>query len=87
MLNAGHCSRMSNFPLMGRTHLGGQQGHDRDGLAIQRGELYRIALSTVVNQNHRADVAAREAVLGKVTIENDIIQLSDHAFLLFAGTP
>src|SRR2546430_556591 len=85
MLNAGHCSRMSNFPLMGRSHLSGQQGHDRDGLAIQRGELHGIALATVVDQDHRADVAAREALLVQVTGENDIIQLSDHVLLLFRG--
>ena len=76
---------MSNFPPMNRANLSGHEGHHCYRLAIQRGKFDFIPFSASMNEDDRTDIPSSEAMLRKVTFQDDVLQLLNHGILPFRG--
>lgn len=71
--------------LVDGTNLKVLKRHNRYRLAIQGCKLYLVTLALLVNQHHGSNVPSSKTVLGKVTLQNDIVQILNHGVLRFRG--
>lgn len=76
---------MGNLTLVCWTNLSGQQRHHGYCLAIQRRKLNLVPFTALMNEHDRTDIAAPQAVLGKIAFQNYVFQFLNHSVLHFRG--
>ncbi len=57
---------------------------NRNRRTVERGELNREALATLVNMDYRPDITRREAMLRRVRGQRYTIEIRNHAFKGYA---
>jgi hypothetical protein len=73
MGSSGHSARVSQFAMANRSYVRALECHDRTRLPVERNKLHLEGAASIVNVDHRTNVARRQSCSWNVACEYDAV--------------